>query len=116
MSNANDRQVGGNHYKGSKTGREHWDVVDEFDLDYFQGQITKYVMRWKRKGGVADLEKARHFLDKYIELETAKARAAEAVKAGTIVLPWGGRADGSERGAGPLWDADNVQPADRSGS
>lgn len=68
---ANDRQVGGSHYKGE--GKvEHWDIVAQHDLDYFQGQITKYVMRWRLKGGIQDLEKARHFLDKYIELETAK--------------------------------------------
>jgi len=64
---ANEQQVGGDHYK--KHGdRQHWDVVHHFNLDYFQGQITKYVMRWRDKGGVNDLRKARHFLDKYIEL------------------------------------------------
>ena len=70
---ANDKQVGGVHYQGqSKTGRQHWDVVDEFNLDYFQGQITKYVMRWRLKNGIQDLEKARHFLDKYIEIERTR--------------------------------------------
>ena len=64
---ANDRQVEGDHYKGFG-GLEHWDVVDIFSLDYFQGQITKYVMRWKDKNGVDDLKKAQHFLEKYIEL------------------------------------------------
>lgn len=64
---ANDYQVGGDHYKAAgKT--EHWDFVWQHNLDYFQGQITKYVIRWKRKGGLRDLEKARHFLEKYIEL------------------------------------------------
>lgn len=64
---ANKTQVGGNHYM--KYGDlQHWDVVDRFDLDYFQGQITKYVMRWRDKNGIADLRKAQHFLEKYIEL------------------------------------------------
>lgn len=63
---ANDKQVGGGHYKG---GMEHWDIVAHHDLDYFQGQITKYVMRWKKKNGVQDLLKAQHFLEKYIELQ-----------------------------------------------
>lgn len=66
---ANERQVGGTHYQTkSKSGQEHWDVVHDFDLDYFQGQITKYVMRWRFKGGITDLEKAMHYLEKYIEL------------------------------------------------
>jgi hypothetical protein len=68
---ANARQIGGRHYK-TVHGLEHWDIVAMFDLDYFQGQITKYVMRWRKKGGLADLEKAAHFLQKYIEVERAK--------------------------------------------
>lgn len=71
---ANSRQVGGKHYAFPI---QHWDFVASNDLDYFQGQITKYVARWKRKGGIQDLEKARHFLDKYIELEKAKDQPAE---------------------------------------
>ena len=65
MSNANKHQVAGGHYK-SKV--QHWDYVVANDLDYFQAQITKYVTRWKNKNGLQDLEKARHFLDKYMEL------------------------------------------------
>jgi hypothetical protein len=63
---ANERQVGGSHYQ--RQAIQHWDFVAANGLDYFQGQITKYVSRWKLKGGIQDLEKARHFLDKYIEL------------------------------------------------
>lgn len=62
---ANRRQVGGTHY--GLGAFQHWDLVVMFDLDYFQGQITKYVMRWDKKNGVQDLEKAQHFLEKYIE-------------------------------------------------
>jgi len=63
---ANDMQVAGTHY--SSADLQHWDIVNMYNLDYFQGQITKYIMRWKLKNGVEDLRKARHFLDKYIEL------------------------------------------------
>lgn len=62
---ANSTQVGGSHY--GLTDYQHWDMVIEFGLDYFQGQITKYVMRWNKKNGVQDLEKAKHFLQKYID-------------------------------------------------
>lgn len=68
MSDANKTQVGGSHYKTD--GEEHWDRVNRLGLDYFQGQITKYVERCWKKNGVEDLKKARHFLDKYIELHT----------------------------------------------
>ena len=63
-SSANSHQVAGTHYR---SGIQHWDFVVANDLDYFQGQITKYVVRWKKKNGVDDLLKAQHFLQKYIE-------------------------------------------------
>jgi hypothetical protein len=74
---ANTRQVAGSHYGLSSF--QHWDVVALFKLDYFQGQVTKYVMRWREKNGVQDLQKAAHFLEKYIEViiaEKAKESAA----------------------------------------
>ena len=70
---ANDRQVGGDHYSKHGASLQHWDVVNIFGLDYFQGCITKYVFRHKDKSGIQDLKKARHYLDKYIELEEARA-------------------------------------------
>jgi hypothetical protein len=73
VSQANSKQVGGNHY--GLSGLQHWDLVVMFKWDYFQGQITKYLMRWKKKNGVQDLEKAAHFLEKYIE--TAKKEQHE---------------------------------------
>ena len=69
---ANDRQVGGEHYRG---GIQHWDWATSEELDYFQGCITKYVARWRKKGGISDLEKAQHYLEKYIEVEKARAAA-----------------------------------------
>jgi hypothetical protein len=71
---ANDMQVGGDHYKkhGQGGGEQHWDRVARLGLSYFQGQITKYVERYRDKNGVEDLLKAKHFLDKLIEVEQAK--------------------------------------------
>lgn len=64
---ANARQHGGDHYKG--TGFEHWDFVHGLGLDYFQGNSTKYVSRWRNKGGHEDLLKAIHYVDKARELD-----------------------------------------------
>lgn len=73
--NANERQVGGTHYQQpGGSGEQHWDRVHRLQLDYFQAQVTKYVERAWVKNGVQDLEKARHFLDKYIELSKAAGR------------------------------------------
>jgi hypothetical protein len=67
---ANDRQVDGTHYQ--QTAIQHWDFAASNEFDYFQGQITKYITRWKKKNGLKDLDKALHFLEKYIEVEEAK--------------------------------------------
>lgn len=64
---ANDRQVGGAHYQKPI---QPWDYVAANGIGYFEGNVIKYVSRWRDKGGLADLEKARHYLDKLIELET----------------------------------------------
>lgn len=69
---ANDRQIGGSHYK--KGGEEHWDRQWRlYGRGYFVGCITKYVERYHEKNGVQDLQKAAHFLEKLIELENRKA-------------------------------------------
>ena len=64
--NANNRQIGGDHYIAPI---QHWDYVWANKLDYFQAQIIKYVTRFKKKNGLEDLAKARHFLEKYMELQ-----------------------------------------------
>lgn len=72
MSNPNDTQVGGDHYKTG--GEEHWDRVHRLGLDYFQAAVTKYVERCWKKNGLEDLKKARHFLDKYISIKEDEQR------------------------------------------
>lgn len=69
MSNANDMQVGGTHYRSEY---QHWDfVANALGYRYFEGNATKYVARWRKKNGVADLEKALHYLNKLMELASA---------------------------------------------
>lgn len=64
---ANDTQIGGNHYKQFK-GMEPWDVITGWNLGYLDGTALKYIARWRHKNGVQDLEKALHFLQKAIEV------------------------------------------------
>jgi len=72
---ANDTQVGGEHYKA---GYQHWDLIAEFNAGYFPGQITKYLSRWRKKNGLQDLRKAKHFLEKYIEVSKATVDALQS--------------------------------------
>lgn len=71
---ANDHQVGGEHYK--QFGElQPWDVVLHFQLGFLDGNAVRYLLRWRHKGGVEDLRKARHYLDKLIEhIEDTDAR------------------------------------------
>ena len=50
-------------------GIEMWDYAHSHDLSFFEGNIVKYVTRWKDKNGVEDLYKAKQYLDKLIQLE-----------------------------------------------
>jgi len=54
-----------NHYN---RGIEMWDYANSHNLDFFEGNIVKYVTRWKEKNGVEDLHKAKQYLDKLIDL------------------------------------------------
>lgn len=65
---ANERQVGGKHYQNQPI--QCWDYIAVNDIPFLEGNVIKYVSRWRDKGGVQDLHKARHYLDKLIELYT----------------------------------------------
>jgi len=70
MSQANDRQEGGSHYKTKAI--QPWDYIVANDLGFLEGSIIKYVTRYKEKNGVNDLKKAAHFLEKLIEVQSGK--------------------------------------------
>lgn len=70
MSKANKRQVDGKHYL-QHGDFQPWDAWWHWKLNPFQAAIIKHVVRYSDKDGLLDLEKAKHYLDKLIELETA---------------------------------------------
>jgi hypothetical protein len=52
------------HYE-TIAGPEHWDfVVSRMANRYLEGNASKYICRWRKKGGVADLIKARNYIGK----------------------------------------------------
>ena len=56
------------HYQ-SASGIEVIDIIDDFVPDpgsYYLGNIIKYILRYQKKSGVEDLEKARWYLNKLI--------------------------------------------------
>ncbi len=63
---ANAQQIGGSHY--ATKAIQPWDYIVSNNLGYLEGNVVKYVSRWKDKGGVEDLKKAQHYLAKLLEL------------------------------------------------
>jgi len=63
-------QEGGNHYKDMPI--QPVEFIHANALGYFEGNVIKYVSRWRKKNGLADLQKARHYIDLLIDLETKK--------------------------------------------
>ena len=69
---ANEKQVDGDHYQ---TKIQPWDFIEANRLTFIEGNIVKYVCRHRQKNGLKDLKKAKHYLEKLIEVETAKESA-----------------------------------------
>jgi len=65
-----DEQEGGNHYKGLAI--QPVEYIHRNGIGYIEGNVIKYVSRWRSKNGIADLKKARHYIDLLIELEGKK--------------------------------------------
>jgi len=64
------QQVAGSHYK--ELPIQPVEYIHANGLGYFEGNVVKYVTRWKSKGGIADLEKAKHYIELLIELENQR--------------------------------------------
>ena len=66
IESANEMQIAGDHYKNKAV--QPWDYIIANDLGYLEGNVVKYVSRWKNKNGIEDLKKAQHYLAKLIEV------------------------------------------------
>jgi hypothetical protein len=63
-------QIGGDHYKGQAIQPIQYILANE--LDFCEGNVVKYITRWKQKGGIKDLEKIKHYVDFLIDQEQSK--------------------------------------------
>lgn len=71
------KQVGGDHY-GPETEYGHWDWVNDVGLNYYLGNATKYVVRWRKKNGIEDLQKAGTYVAKYRSIRSEVLEGALA--------------------------------------
>ena len=60
-----DKQEGGSHYKDMAIQPVEFIVAN--NIPFREANVIKYVSRWQDKGGLEDLQKARHYLDMIIE-------------------------------------------------
>ena len=68
---ADDLQVGGDHYKNMGVqpwkAMESWMTPEQF-AGFLRGNAIKYLARCDAKGGIDDIKKARHYIDKLVEV------------------------------------------------
>ncbi|QHJ81276.1 MAG: hypothetical protein [Caudoviricetes sp.] len=65
-----DTQVGGGHYKDMAIQPMEYSMKN--GLDACQHTAIKYISRFRDKGGIQDLEKAKHCIDMLIQFEQEK--------------------------------------------
>jgi hypothetical protein len=58
------KQVGGNHYESKSI--QPIEYIEANNLDFCEGNVVKYVTRYKDKNGVEDLRKAEWYLKRLI--------------------------------------------------
>lgn len=81
-------QVGGTHYSGMKI--TPWQFLEscltpEEMRGYLKGEAIVYLARELQKGGVQDVQKAAHVLQKLIEVYPAGALPTERPRLGEVV-------------------------------
>ena len=70
VATALDVQVGGEHYKKMKI--QPVEFIHANGIPFIEGNIVKYIVRWREKNGIKDLEKVKHYVDLLIQLESRK--------------------------------------------
>ena len=71
-------QVGGDHYKDCPI--QPVEYIHANGLGFIEGNVVKYITRWRSKGGLKDLAKIKHFIDLLMELETRQKKTATVVR------------------------------------
>ncbi len=61
-------QTGGSHY--SEMAIQPIDYIEQNNFGFHEGNIIKYVSRYKNKNGVEDLFKARDYLERLIAIHS----------------------------------------------
>jgi hypothetical protein len=68
-----DRQVAGEHYKNLPI--QPVEFIHANNIPFCEATAIKYLVRWRSKNGIEDLEKAKHYIDLLIQMENRKVSA-----------------------------------------
>ena len=66
MDKASKKQIGGSHYKDYEI--QPIEFIHKNNIPFIEGCIIKYIVRWKDKGGIQDLNKCIQYLELLKEL------------------------------------------------
>ena len=67
MSSAFKHQEGGSHYKDFAI--QPVEFIHRNGIGFMEGNAIKYLVRWRNKGGIEDLKKAKHYIEMLLEME-----------------------------------------------
>lgn len=60
------------HYGGADNPYEAIKIIEALGLGFSDGNVIKYIVRWREKGGVDDLKKALWYLNHFVEQQVAR--------------------------------------------
>ncbi len=83
MSNSYDKQVGGSHYQNMKI--QPAEFINKNEMKFAEGNAIKYICRHINKGGLQDLEKAKHYIDMIIERDYSEEVKNSSVDSGVDI-------------------------------
>lgn len=66
MINPHEYNIGNSDY--SQHSIQPWDIIDEYKLNYYEGNVLKYLLR-RKDNRKEDLKKTMHYLEKCLEME-----------------------------------------------
>lgn len=70
MAKATEKQVGGKHYNQFKI--QPIEFITANNVPFIEANVIKYVLRWRDKNGIEDINKAIHYLELLKELNNDK--------------------------------------------
>jgi len=86
MSNPYDKQVGGDHY--SKMKIQPAEFINKNEMKFAEGNAIKYICRHVNKGGLQDLQKAKHYIDMIIERDYGDDAEKSKVFSGDVKVSY----------------------------